>query len=270
MTEEAWGSQCFHAHIVFAGSSPLLSGMSEVGRGAWLGFDWVLQDQIESKRGLARLLEHHRPAVAHLGVAEMRRSTLADANAIRPTAPCEAVAAHRSATVARLAPGLGRAAPRLIDAARIHAGKTVRHWAVDGAVKPRTVFAPLAQRTTCFAVTSARTNDLKASASEIADLHKARWEIELFFKWVKQTPRLRPFLGGGRNAITLRILAALIAFPLVRLAQPRGRSGLAAQAADRLISAALPRRGSLYHLPRPPPHPQPPPYHQLALALPHG
>src|SRR5882724_11787051 len=39
------------------------------------------------------------------------------------------------------------------------------------------------------------TNDLDARAEEIADLYKQRWQIELFFRWVKQTLRIRHFIG---------------------------------------------------------------------------
>ena len=73
----------------------------------------------QSLRDLVRLLEHHRAALAHLGVAEVRRSTLADANATRSPAPFEAVAMQLSAMIRRLAPGLGGEALRLIDATRI-------------------------------------------------------------------------------------------------------------------------------------------------------
>jgi hypothetical protein len=63
------------------------------------------------------------------------------------------------------------------------------------------------------------TNDLKASAQEIADLYKLRWAIELFFRWVKQTLRIKKFLGVSENAVRIQIAAALIAFLLLRLAQ---------------------------------------------------
>ena len=43
------------------------------------------------------------------------------------------------------------------------------------------------------------TNDLKASAQEIADLYKRRWAIELFFRWVKQTLKIGHFLGNLRK-----------------------------------------------------------------------
>lgn len=63
------------------------------------------------------------------------------------------------------------------------------------------------------------TNDLDAPAQEIADLYKLRWQIELFFRWVKQTLRIKRFIGVSENAVRIQIAAALIAFLLLRLAQ---------------------------------------------------
>jgi len=62
------------------------------------------------------------------------------------------------------------------------------------------------------------TNDLAASAQEIADLYKRRWEIELFFRWIKQTLKIRHFFGTSENAVRIQIITALIAFVLLRLA----------------------------------------------------
>jgi IS4 transposase len=63
------------------------------------------------------------------------------------------------------------------------------------------------------------TNDLDAPAKEIADLYKQRWEIELFFRWVKQTLRITHFIGVCENAVRIQIAVALIAFLLLRMAQ---------------------------------------------------
>jgi len=62
-------------------------------------------------------------------------------------------------------------------------------------------------------------NDLTASAQEIADLYKRRWAIELFFRWIKQTLKIRHFIGQSENAVRIQIAVALIAFLLLRLAQ---------------------------------------------------
>ena len=63
------------------------------------------------------------------------------------------------------------------------------------------------------------TNDLEASAQEIADLYKRRWAIELFFRWVKQTLKITRFLGTSDNAVRIQVAVALIAFLLLRMAQ---------------------------------------------------
>src|SRR5437016_1841562 len=62
-------------------------------------------------------------------------------------------------------------------------------------------------------------NDLDAPAQEIADLYKRRWAIELFFRWVKQTLKIRRFLCTSENAVRIQIAVSLIAFLLLRLAQ---------------------------------------------------
>jgi IS4 transposase len=63
------------------------------------------------------------------------------------------------------------------------------------------------------------TNDLDAPAQQIADLYKQRWQIELFFRWVKQTLKIKHFVGTSENAIRIQIAVALIAFLLLRMAQ---------------------------------------------------
>lgn len=63
------------------------------------------------------------------------------------------------------------------------------------------------------------TNDLDAPAQEIADLYKSRWQIELFFRWIKQTLKIKRFLGTSQNAVRIQIAVALIAFLLLRAAR---------------------------------------------------
>lgn len=62
------------------------------------------------------------------------------------------------------------------------------------------------------------TNDLKRTAVEIAALYKGRWQIELLFRWIKQHLDIRKFLGTNENAIRLQVLAAMIAYLLLRIA----------------------------------------------------
>ena len=63
------------------------------------------------------------------------------------------------------------------------------------------------------------TNDFSRSDSEIAELYKQRWQIELFFKWVKQNLKIKKFLGKSENAIRTQICIALISFVLLRMAE---------------------------------------------------
>ena len=63
------------------------------------------------------------------------------------------------------------------------------------------------------------TNDFEATASETAALYKRRWQIELFFRRVKQTLKIKHFLGTNQNAIRIQIAVALIAFLLLPMAQ---------------------------------------------------
>ena len=61
------------------------------------------------------------------------------------------------------------------------------------------------------------TNDLTSPASAIAALYKERWQIELFFKWIKQNLKIKKFLGQKENAIRIQLITALIAYLLVVL-----------------------------------------------------
>lgn len=63
------------------------------------------------------------------------------------------------------------------------------------------------------------TNDLDAPAEHIAELYKQRWQIELFFKWIKQNLKIRHFLGTSENAVRTQLFVALIAYILLRMAQ---------------------------------------------------
>lgn len=85
-------------------------------------------------------------------------------------------------------------------------------------------------------------NDLDAPAREIADLYKRRWAIELFFRWVKQTLKLRHFLGLSENAVRIQIAVALIAFLLLRLAQAAQTAVESPLAFARLVRANLMHR----------------------------
>jgi len=110
------------------------------------------------------------------------------------------------------------------------------------------------------------TNDLDAPATKIADLYKQRWQIELFFRWVKQTLRIKRFIGVSENAVRIQIAIALIAFVLLRLAQAAQTVVQSPLAFARLVRANLMHRRSLDQLLRPPTL-QPASTNQLSLQL---
>jgi DDE family transposase/uncharacterized protein DUF4372 len=91
-------------------------------------------------------------------------------------------------------------------------------------------------------------NDLDASAQQIADLYKRRWAIELFFRWVKQTLKIRRLLGTSQNAVKIHIAVALIAFLLLRMAQAAQRAIASPLAFARLVRANLMHRRRLNRL----------------------
>lgn len=107
-------------------------------------------------------------------------------------------------------------------------------------------------------------NDLDASAQEIADLYKRRWAIELFFRWVKQTLKITRFLGTSENAVRIQIAVALIAFLLLRLAQATQTAIRSPLAFARLVRANLMHRRSIDQLLQPDP---PPPINAAQMAL---
>ena len=99
------------------------------------------------------------------------------------------------------------------------------------------------------------TNDLDASAQDIADLYKRRWAIELFFRWVKQTLKIRHFLGTSENAVRIQIAVALITFLLLRLAQAAQRLVQSPLAFARLVRTNLMHRRRIDRLIGHPPEP---------------
>lgn len=107
-------------------------------------------------------------------------------------------------------------------------------------------------------------NDLDAPAQEIADLYKRRWAIELFFRWVKQTLKIRHFLGTSENAVRIQIAVALIAYLLLHMAHAAQKTVKGPQAFARLVRTNLMHRKRIDRLLEPEPT-LPPNLNQLAL-----
>jgi hypothetical protein len=99
------------------------------------------------------------------------------------------------------------------------------HWASDRAVKacPAAlrrveVWDPTTEQVLVFL-----TNDAGLGATTVAALYKDRWQVELFFKALKQNLKVKTFVGTSANALHIQLWAALIAMLLLRYLQLRAR-----------------------------------------------
>ena len=61
------------------------------------------------------------------------------------------------------------------------------------------------------------TNNNELSALDIALLYKNRWQVELFFKWIKQHLKIKSFWGTSENAVRIQIYTAIITYCLVAI-----------------------------------------------------
>lgn len=339
---------------------------------SWTQFVAMVFTQLSGSQSLREVIaafERFPGSHAHLGLKPVRRSTLSDANRLRPAALFEEVLQELVAELGRQVPGrCGREMLRLIDATRVLVGKRITSWQADGCVKLHVVYDPRAEGPVCFAVTSARvnditpakrfpieagatyvfdkgyydfgfwaeldaqgcrfvtrlksnspvtvietrpvdpegpvltdqvarlskrlarsranpfdkpvrlvsvridsgreitliSNDLQAPAARIAALYKQRWQVELFFKWIKQNLKIRHFLGTSENAVRIQILTALIAYLLLRIAQIASGTSLGLQAIARLVAKTTFQRRALADL-FDPPTDQPQNYDQLEI-----
>jgi len=59
------------------------------------------------------------------------------------------------------------------------------------------------------------TNNFQLAAKTIADIYKARWQVELFFKWIKQNLKIKSFIGTSKNAVMTQIWIALCMYLLL-------------------------------------------------------
>jgi len=92
------------------------------------------------------------------------------------------------------------------------------------------------------------TNDMKRSAAEIAGLYKQRWEIELFFKWIKQNLKIKRFIGTSENAVKIQIIIAMIAYLLLGMARKLMPTKRSLQQLARLVSVNLMQRRNIAEL----------------------
>jgi len=83
------------------------------------------------------------------------------------------------------------------------------------------------------------TNNFELPALTIAQLYKCRWQVELFFKWIKQHLRIKAFFGTTPNAVKTQIWIAISAYVLVAIAKKRLDAGASLYTILQILSLTL-------------------------------
>ena len=110
------------------------------------------------------------------------------------------------------------------------------------------------------------TNNIALAAKTIADLYKARWQVELFFKWVKQNLKIKSFVGTSRNAVLTQIWIAMCAYLLLAYLKFQSKLTQSMQQILRILQLNLFEKRSLIALLRGDPvNSEPPDQHQARL-----
>ena len=83
------------------------------------------------------------------------------------------------------------------------------------------------------------TNNFELAARTIADIYKARWQVELFFKWVKQNLKIKSFVGTSKNAVMTQIWIALCIYLLLAFLKYQSKLQKSTQQILRLLQLNL-------------------------------
>lgn len=92
------------------------------------------------------------------------------------------------------------------------------------------------------------TNNFSLSAKTIADIYKQRWQVELFFKWIKQNLKIKSFLGTSKNAVMTQIWIALCTYLLLAYLKFSAKLGWSMQKMLRVLQLNLFMRRALLGL----------------------
>lgn len=109
------------------------------------------------------------------------------------------------------------------------------------------------------------TNHFGLSAKTIADVYKDRWQVELFFKAIKQNLKIHAFVGNSKNAVLTQIWIALCAYLVLSYLKFTSKSGWSQQRILRVLQTNLFSKMDLFTLirPSPPPETESPPQMKL-------
>jgi hypothetical protein len=102
------------------------------------------------------------------------------------------------------------------------------------------------------------TNNFTHRPDEIAEMYKTRWEIELFFKWMKQNLKIKTFWGTSKNAVLVQIWIALILYLLLWIMKAKNCIEFSLQRIRQMLKTTLFDRRPIERLFLPPPLEAPP------------
>ena len=83
------------------------------------------------------------------------------------------------------------------------------------------------------------TNNFKLAARTIADIYKARWQVELFFKWIKQNLKIKSFIGTSKNAVMTQVWIAMCVYLLLAFIKFQSKMNKTMQQILRLLQLNL-------------------------------
>ncbi len=83
------------------------------------------------------------------------------------------------------------------------------------------------------------TNNFKLSAKTIAEVYKARWQVELFFKWIKQNLKIKSFVGTSKNAVLTQIWVAMCVYLILAFIRLQSKLTKSMQQILRLLQLNL-------------------------------
>ncbi len=89
------------------------------------------------------------------------------------------------------------------------------------------------------------TNNFKLAATTIAQIYRSRWQIELFFKWIKQNLKIKSFLGTSKNAVLIQIWIAMSYYLLLTYIKYQTKYGYSLLKLSRVIRETLFERKNL-------------------------
>lgn len=83
------------------------------------------------------------------------------------------------------------------------------------------------------------TNNFELTGVQVARLYKSRWQVELFFKWIKQNLRIKAFIGNSANAVKIQIWTAICTYVLVAIIKKRLQTTASLHAILQVLSVTL-------------------------------